>query len=318
MKAVLLRDGGELSFEDVDDPVPGPGEVLVEVRAAAVNRRDAFLRNPPSPAYAFPLPLIPGSDAAGIRRDTGEEVVVYPCVGWSGDDVPPPEWELLGGPRDGAYAELVTVPAENVFPKPEGWSFEEAATLPIAALTVYRGLFTVGRLQRGETVLVLGTGSGVSTFAIQLARQAGARVLVTSSTHEKIERATRLGADGGALYTEQGWAEQLAPVDLVFDSVGTTWADSLRALRSGGRVVAMGATGGPKVTLDIRELYLEWRSVRGTTLGSPRDFANLLAMAAEADWRPIVDSVRPLAEADAAQQRMLSGKHFGKLVLRPG
>jgi zinc-binding alcohol dehydrogenase/oxidoreductase len=316
MKAIVVREGGTLSYEDVDDPVAGPGEVLVELKAAAVNRRDLFVRNPPGPAYEFPKPLVPGSDGAGIRSDTGEEVVIYPGLNWGPREAAAgPYWEILGGPRNGTYAELVAVPKENVYRKPTRFSWEEAAAFPLAALTAYRALFAVGRLQADETVLVLGAGSGVSTFAVQLAAQEGARVLVTSSSEKKIERAKELGAAGGVLYTEEGWPEAVGPVDLVLDSVGTTWRDSLRALRKGGRLVAFGGTGGPEVTLDIRELYLNWRWIQGTTMGSPHDFFAMLRMANGGDWRPVIDSVRPLAEAEAAHERMKAAEHFGKLVL---
>ncbi|HZQ66844.1 MAG TPA: zinc-binding dehydrogenase [Gaiellaceae bacterium] len=316
MQAIRVHEGGELRFEEAPDPVAGPGEVVVELRTAAVNRRDLLVRNPPGPAYQFPLPVIPGSDGAGVRRDTGEEVVVYPGLHWGDrEDAAGPEWEILGGPTDGTYAELVKVPAENVFPKPARFSWEEAAAFPLAGLTAWRALFAVGRLERGETVLVLGAGSGVSTFAVQLAAQAGARVLVTSSSEEKIDRAKELGAEGGVLYTEEGWAQAAGPVDLVLDSVGTTWRESLAALRRGGRLVVFGGTGGPEVTLDVRALYLSWQSILGTTMGSARDFAGLLRMVDEGSWHPVIDSVRPLAEAEAAHDRMKAGEHFGKLVL---
>ena len=316
MKAVLVREGGALSYEDYDDPVAGPGEVVVELRTAAVNRRDLLVRNPPGPAYVFPLPVIPGSDGAGIRRDTGEEVVIYPGLGWGPrEDAAGPDWRILGAPENGTYAELVKVPEENVFPKPARFSWEEAAAFPLAALTAFRALFEVGGLIRDETVLVLGAGSGVSTFAVSLAVQAGARVLVTSSSQEKIERAKELGASGGVLYTEEGWPEAVGPVDVVLDSVGTTWRDSLRALRKGGRLVVFGGTGGPEVTLDVRALYLGWQRILGTTMGSRRDFAGLMRMVDMGAWHPVIDSVRPVAEAEAAHDRMKAGQHFGKLVL---
>ena len=316
MQAILVREGGKLSLEQVEDPVAGPGEVVVELHAAAVNRRDLLVRNPPGPAYEFPLPLVPGSDGAGVRRDTGQDVVIYPGLGWGErEDTAGPDWRILGGPADGTYAELVKVPVENVFPKPPRLSWEEAAAFPLAALTAWRALFAVGRLHGSETVLVLGAGSGVSTIAVQLAAQTGARVLVTSSSEEKIERAKELGAEGGVLYTEEGWPEAVGPVDLVLDSVGATWRDSLRALRKGGRLVVFGGTGGPEVTLDVRAVYLNWQSILGTTMGSPRDFAGLLRMVDAGTWRPVIDSVRPLAEAQAAHDRMKAGDHFGKLVL---
>jgi NADPH:quinone reductase-like Zn-dependent oxidoreductase len=316
MRAVRVHEGGELRYEEAPDPVAGPGEVVVELRAAAVNRRDLLVRKPPGPAYEFDLPLIPGSDGAGVRRDTGEEVVIYPGLGWGPrEDAAGPDWRILGGPEDGTYAELVKLPAENVFPKPARFSWEEAAAFPLAALTAYRALFEVGGLVDGESVLVLGAGSGVSTMAVSLAAQAGCRVLVTSSSQEKIDRATELGAEGGVLYTEEGWAEAAGPVDVVLDSVGTTWQESQKALRRGGRLVVMGGTGGPEVTLDIRAVYLNWKSIRGTTMGSGRDFVGLLRMVESGAWRPVIDSVRPLEETGAAHERMQAGEHFGKLVL---
>ena len=316
MKAVCVREGGVLSCEDYPDPVAGPGEVVVELKAAAVNRRDLLVRTPPGPAYVFPLPLVPGSDGAGIRRDTGEEVVIYPGLGWGqAQDAAGADWRILGGPDDGTYAELVKVPEENVFKKPARFSWEEAAAFPLAALTAYRALFECGGLTSGESVLILGAGSGVSTVAVSLAVQAGVRVLVTSSSQEKIDRAKELGAEGGVLYTGEGWPEAVGPVDVVLDSVGTTWRDSLRALRKGGRLVVFGGTGGPEVTLDVRAAYLNWLSIHGTTMGSPRDFAALMRMVETGSWSPVIDSVRPLDEAEAAHERIKAGEHFGKLVL---
>jgi zinc-binding alcohol dehydrogenase/oxidoreductase len=322
MQAVVLREGGVLNFESYSDPHPAPDEVVVELRAAAVNRRDLLVRNPPGPAYRFPLPVVPGSDGAGTRRDTGEEVVIYPGLGWGDrDDSAGPAWSILGGPDDGTYAELVKVPRENVFPKPARFSWEEAAAFPLAALTAFRALFTVGRLQRGETVLVLGAGSGVSTFAVMLAAQAGGRVLVTSSSEGKLARAHELGADDGVLYTDDHWPAEVLSlsggrgVDIVLDSVGATWPDSLRCLRRGGRLVVFGGTGGPTAELDVRGVYLNWLSILGTTMGSARDFATLLRMVDEGRWRPVVDSVRPLADVEAAHNRIQSGEQFGKLVL---
>jgi zinc-binding alcohol dehydrogenase/oxidoreductase len=323
MQAVVLREYGApdvLHVEELSDPDPAPGEVLVELRAAALNRRDTAVRRG---AYGdFALPLVPGSDGAGIRRDTGEEVVILPSLRWGGsEDASAAEFGILGGPEDGTYAELVKVPAENVFRKPGGLSWEEAAALPLAGLTAYRALFTRAALAAGETVLVIGAGGGVASFAVQLARQADARVLVTSSSAEKIERAAGLGAEAGVDYTAGDWAEEVraltggAGVDVVVDSVGSTWRDSLRCLRRGGRAVVFGATGGAEATLGVRPIYLEHLSLLGTTMGSPRDFEGLLSALSRGRWSPVVDSVRPLAEAAAAHERMERGEHFGKLVL---
>ncbi|MBA2641483.1 MAG: zinc-binding dehydrogenase [Actinobacteria bacterium] len=320
MQAIRVHEGEELRYETVPDPEPGTGEALVELKAAGLNRRDLLVR---TGTYPFPLPLVPGSDGAGVRRDTGEEVVIYCGLNWGDrEDAPGPNFGILGGPRDGTYAELIALPAENLFPKPASFTWTEAAAFPLAALTAYRGLFTRAGLQAGETVLVLGAGSGVSTFVVQLAAQAGARVLVTSSSDEKIERAKALGADGGVNYaTTEDWpavAQELGPIDVVLDSVGSTWQQSLDAVRPGGRVVVFGGTGGTEVTLNVRPFYFRQQSLYGTQLGSPRDFEGLLRMLEESTWRPVIDSVRPLAEAEAALDRMVEGEHFGKLVLEIG
>ena len=322
MQAFRIHEGGEGRYEEAPDPVAGPGDVLVELRAAALNRRDILVRNPPGPAYDFPKPFVAGHDGAGVRRDTGEDVVLYPGVGWGPSDDLPAALRWLGGPLDGTFAELVAVPEENVFPKPARLSFEEAASLPVAGMTAFRALFPVGRLAAGETVLVLGAGSGASTFATALGAQAGARVLVTSSSEEKIERSRELGADGGVLYTEGDWAaavRELVPdgVDLVVDSVGSTWPDSLRALRRGGRLVVFGGTGGAMVELDVRFVYLNYLSILGTTGASPRQFGAFLETVQQGSWGPVIDSVRPLAEAESGYER-LTADHFGKVLLAIG
>lgn len=316
MLAVRVHGGGELRHDTVPDPDAAAGEVVVELRAAALNRRDLLVCQG---VYPFPLPLVPGSDGAGVRRDTGEEVIVYPALAWGDrEEAFGPDFEILGGPRDGTYAELVAVPEANVFPKPSGLTWEEAAALPLAGLTAYRALFSRGSLRSGETVLVLGAGSGVSTFAVQLAAQAGARVLVTSSSDDKIERSRELGAEGGVNYATSDWVAEvkgLGGADLVVDSIGSTWPQSLDCLRPGGRVVVFGATGGTEATLQVRPFYFGQWSLLGTMMGSPADFAGLLGALGEATWKPVVDSVLPLADAAEALERLQAGDHFGKLVL---
>jgi NADPH:quinone reductase-like Zn-dependent oxidoreductase len=315
MQAVRVHEGGELRCEQVPDPEPGPGEVIVELRCAGLNRRDLLVAKG---VYPFPLPLIPGSDGAGVRRDTGEEVVILPSLRWGPrEEVGGPEFEVLGGPTDGTYAELIAIPQENVFAKPEYLGWEEAAAFPLAALTAYRALFVRGKLRAGETVLVLGAGSGVSTFAVQLAHQEGARVIVTSSSDEKLARARELGAEEGVSYTTGDWVaavKELGGADLVIDSVGSTWPESLDCCRPAGRVVVLGATGGTETTLQVRPVYFGQLSLLGTMMGSPRDFAGLLRLMSEAPWRPVIDSVHPLADAASAHAR-LAGDHFGKIVL---
>jgi zinc-binding alcohol dehydrogenase/oxidoreductase len=314
MQAAVVRESGRLEYGSTDDPRPRDGEVVVELRAAALNRRDLGVV---AGRYGdFPRPFVPGSDGAGVRRDTGEEVVIFPSLEWGDrEEHPGPSFRILGGADDGTWAELIAIPEANVFPKPRRLSWHEAGALPLAGLTAYRGLFARGQLVAGETALVLGAGSGVSTFAVQLAVQAGARVVVTSSSEEKIARAVELGAERGVLYTEPGWPDEVGEVDLVLDSVGSTWPESLRCLRGGGRLVVFGATGGAEVQLDARSFYFGQYSILGTTMGSPRDFAALLRMVDEGAWHPVVDSVRPLAEVESALARLEAQQHQGKLVL---
>jgi NADPH:quinone reductase-like Zn-dependent oxidoreductase len=320
LQAVVLASFGEpaaLRVGEHPDPAPPPGWVVVELRAAALNWHDCLVRRG---QYDVPLPHVIGSDGAGVRRDTGEEVVILPSLNWGDDErAPGPDWEILGDLTDGTYAELVTVPEECVFPKPRDWSWTDAAALPLAGMTAHRALFARGGLRAGETVLVLGAGGGVASFAIALARQAGARVLVTTSSHGKLEHARALGAEDGVLYIEDGWPaaiRELGGADLVIDSVGETWPDALAALRPGGRLVAFGATGGASARIDVRPFYFGQQSILGTTMGSPRDFAALLrSVEAAPDWRPVIDRVLPLDRAAEAHAVMERREHTGKLVL---
>ena len=332
MNAIQLTETGApdvLKLSTIPDPVAGPGEVIVELRAAALNRRDVFLRKGIAPS---PLPVIPGSDGAGVVRSLGagvggvaegDEVVIFPSLGWGGGEAAPqPGFRILGGPDDGTYAELIRIPAENVMPKPKRLSWEEAAALPLAGLTAWRALISRAVLRPGETVLVLGIGGGVATFALHIARAAGARVVVTSSSDDKLARAADLGANAGINYTNDDWVDQVKAetgggVDVVIDSVGSTWAESVNCLRPGGRLVVFGGTGGGKVEMMVRPVTMGQVSLLGTTMGSARDFAGLLRAVDTQSWSPVIDSVRPLAEAAAAHAREEAGEHFGKLVLVP-
>ncbi len=323
MRAVrIARFGGPEALELVDGPEPEPREgwALVQVRAAGVNWHDVLVRRG---VYPSPLPLTPGADGAGVRRDTGEEVLILPSLWWGGDERGPADgFEILGDYRDGTYAELVAVPEENLVAKPAGWDWPEAAALGLAGLTAYRALFSRGGLTGDETVLILGAGGGVSTIAVSLAAIAGARVLVTSSTQAKIDRAVALGADGGVLYTDPDWPARLrelagpAGVELVVDSAGATWPDALSVLNRGGRLVSFGATAGDQATVAVRPFYFGQFTILGTTMGSPRDFAGLLELIGRRPgWRPVLDTVRPLHEAAALHAEMETRRHFGKLVL---
>lgn len=323
MRAIALRRFGgpdALEVTEWPEPAPRPGWVVVELHAAALNWHDVLVRRG---AHAIELPRILGADGAGVRRDTGEPVVVLPSLWWGDDDrCPAAEFQILGDHTDGTYAELVAVPEENVFPRPRDFGWPEAAALGLAGVTAYRALFTRGGLRAGETVVVLGAGSGVSTVAIALAHMAGARVLVTSSSRAKLERAAGLGAAGGVLYTDEDWPAQVrelagpAGVDVVIDSIGSTWPQSLSILRGGGRLVTFGATGGDEAAVAVRPFYFGQYSILGTTMGCPGDLAGLLSLIAEHPrWRPSVDAVLPLDDAAAAHARMERREHFGKLVL---
>lgn len=322
MQAVRLHEYGGLEtlrFEQAPDPRVPDGWVLVELRAAALNWHDCLVRRG---SYPAPLPLVPGADGAGVRRDTGEEVVVLPSLWWGDrDEAPGTRFEILGDRVDGTYAELVAVPGENVLPKPRGWSWEAAAALPLAGVTAHRALFGRGGLRPGERVLVLGAGGGVATFLVAFAHRAGARVVVTSSSAAGIEGARDLGADAGVLYTEEGWPEAAreagggAGFDLVIDPVGQ-WADALTTLRPGGRLVSFGANAADQAGVSIRPFYFGQFSLLGTTMGSPRDFAAMLALVDRMpDWRPVVGSVLPLDRAADAHELLERGGHRGKVVL---
>jgi zinc-binding alcohol dehydrogenase/oxidoreductase len=321
VRAIVIREWGGpevLRYESVQDPTPGPGEVLVHLKASSVNYHDVLVRES---GRGLALPCVMGIDGAGIRDDTGEAVVIYPALNW-GDDprFPSTTFEILGDATDGTYAESIVVPESSLYAKPAPLSWEEAGALPIAGLTAFRALFSRGALQAGETVLVLGAGSGVSTTAVSLAVQAGARVFVTSSSEDKIARAIELGAEGGVLYTDPAWPNKVRDltdgVDLVIDGVGRTISDALRCLRRGGRLVVFGATGGAKAELNIPAVYFGQYSVFGTTSGSPDEFRRMLETVERGGWKPVVDSVWDLSDTRGAHELMESRSHFGKIVLR--
>jgi len=323
VRAVVLREFGaaqNLRLEEFPDPRPEAGWVLVRLRASALNWHDVLVRQG---RYGSPLPHVLGADGAGVRVDTGEEVVILPSLWWGDDEsAPGPRWQILGDYEPGTYAELVRVPAECVVPKPARLGWFEAAALPLVGLTAYRALFTRGRLRAGESVLVLGAGGGIATMAVSLAAAVGASVTVTSSSSGKIARARDLGARGGVRYTEPDWvkaAKDLSPggrgFDLVLDPVGL-WRESLQAVRPGGRLVCLGASRGEQACLDVRNFYFGQYDLLGTTMGSPSDFAGLLSLLESHPVAPpIIDRVFPLDRADQAHEYLEQGGHFGKVVL---
>jgi zinc-binding alcohol dehydrogenase/oxidoreductase len=331
MKAILLRELGgpeRLVLEETTDPVPGPGEAVVALRAAALNHRDAWIRKG---LYAgIKLPIILGSDGAGEVAAVGDgvdaswvgrHVVVNPSLAW-GDDarVQGPSFKILGLPDDGTYAERVKVPAGNLFAKPGALSWEAAAAVPLAGLTAYRALVSRARVQPGETVLITGIGGGVATMAFLMARHLGARVIVTSSSEAKLARARTLGADGGVNYKDETWAKQVQALcdggpDVIVDSAGRDgFAALLDIVKPGGRIVTFGATTGSTSTVEVRRIFWKQVSILGSTMGTPAEFREMLALF-DGPLAPVVDRVFPLAAASDAHRRMDQADQFGKIVL---
>ncbi|WP_420112181.1 zinc-binding dehydrogenase [Pseudactinotalea sp.] len=312
--------------QDPDDPLSGlsigelepevPDDwVWVRVRAAALNHHDLWsLRGVGLPADR--LPMVLGTDAAGIAPD-GSEVLVHSVIasrGWDGDETLDPRRTLLSELHPGTLAERVAVPAANLVPKPEGMSFAEAACLPTAYLTAYRLLFHAADARPGQRVLIQGAGGGVSTAAVLLARAAGLHVTVTSRSAAKLERALDIGAHEAV---ESG--TRIAPVDLVIETVGeATWGHSLRSLRPGGVVAVAGATSGPAPSADLNRVFFRSLRVVGSTMGTREELGRVAEMMTAAGISPVIDSVSDLGSDDdvrAAFSRLLAGDSFGKIVL---
>jgi zinc-binding alcohol dehydrogenase/oxidoreductase len=336
MQAIVLRDLGgpdRLRLETAPDPQPEPGEVVVRLKAAALNHRDVWIRRG---LYAgIKLPVILGSDGAGTVSAVGPtadpkllglEVVINPGLDWGSDErVQSPHFRILGLPDDGTYAELVKVPASAVHAKPAGWSWEEAAALPLAGLTAYRAVVTRAQVGPGDRVLVTGVGGGVSQFAVQIAKARGAKtVVVTSGSDDKLTRAKQqLGVDGGANYKTGDWAKEVVRLcggegpDVVIDSVGgETLGKAIEIARPGGRLVTYGATTGPVPQVEARRVFWKQLSLLGSTMGTPKEFAAMLDLFGKGAARPVVDVTFPLADAGAAHKRMEESAQFGKIVLR--
>lgn len=331
MRAARLHEIGgpwSLRVEDIPIPQPGPREVLVRLRAAALNRRDVFITQGLYPGIALPRTL--GADGAGEIAATGPgadalpvgtPVMIDPMLGWglSGDAWDPETSNILGMPVDGTFAQYVVVPATAVYRKPERLSMQQAAAIPLAALTAYRSTMVRGNVRAGQTVLVTGIGGGVATFALLFAKRAGARVIATSRSDAKLERARQLGADVTYNYhTQPEWhklCKQRETLEVVIDSSGgDTLAKALDALRPGGRIVIYGGTRGES-TIKLFPLFWKHLSLLGTSMGSPQDFAAMLEMFENSDLEPAIDSVYPLSDIVRAAERMAASDQFGKVVL---
>jgi len=330
MKANVLEAADKpLIFKEVDKPVLQPGEVLVKIKAAALNRRDYWITIDKYAGIKYPTIL--GSDGAGIVEEAGseaekhlvgQEVIINPGYGWGNDqNFQSDDFKILGLPADGTFAEYVKVPAEQVHPKPAHLNWEQAAAIPLAGLTTYRALFIKGKAKKGDKVLVTGVGGGTGAFALQFALAAGCQVFVTSGSGEKIERAKQLGAAAGINYKTQDWAEQLQHLsggfDIIIDSaLGDGFAKLPDICNPGGRIVVFGATAGNIPALNGRKIFWRQLQIIGTMMGSPEDFKAMVEFVNQHQIIPVIDEIFLLADAAMAVQKMENSSQFGKIILK--
>ncbi len=342
MKAVLFhKHGGPevLRSDEVPNPTVSPREVLIEVHAASVNHLDIFARRG-MPGVKLPLPHIPGADAAGVVLETGSEVegvqpgqrvTINPgiscgrcefCAAGFGSQCI--TYHMVGENIDGSYAELLKIPQHNVLPIPDEMSFADAAAAPLVFMTAWSMMISKGRIQPGEDVLILGAGAGVGTAAIQIAKMVGCRVFATASSDEKLDHARQLGADVLINYAEEEFDRAIRKltdkrgVDVVIDYIGAdTWVRSLRAARRGGRILTCGATTGPTPQTDLRHIFFRQLQILGSTMGSPRDFRDVMKCVFRGQLKPVVDRILPLSEARESHELIEGRKVFGKLILNP-
>jgi NADPH:quinone reductase-like Zn-dependent oxidoreductase len=315
VKAIRIHeDGGPevLRYEDVPDPTPGKGDVLIELRAAGLNHLDIWIRKG---LPSVSKPRILGADGAGVIAGTAERVVINPGI-MSGGKV-----HIVGETMDGTNAELIAVPRDFVHPIPGDLSFEEAAAFPLVFLTAYRMLATRARLQAGEWVLIWGIGGGVATAALAIAKALGAQVVVTSSSNEKLARSRELGADATVNHETEDVVARVKEITgggahIVIDDVGeATWKRTLDAARSEGRIVVCGATTGPNPPAALHRVWWKQLSILGSSMGTPEEFRSVHELIAAGKARPTVDSVFPLVETRAAHERLEAGEQLGKIVL---
>jgi NADPH:quinone reductase-like Zn-dependent oxidoreductase len=341
MKALTLTALGgiqQLRVQELPEPAPPKrGEVLVRVHAMALNRLDVFvMEGLPGANYSFPH--VVGSDGAGTVHQVGagvtglrpgDRVMINPTLSCgscpaclAGEHSLCEKLSVLGEHRAGTAAEYIVIPAENLAQVPAAMPWPQAAAFSLATLTAWRMLTTRARLQRGEMVLIWGIGGGVALAALQVAQLLGAQTIVTSGVDAKLEAAKKLGASSLINHRQVDVAVEVRKltggrgVDVVVDSVGEqSWTGSLRSLRRGGRLVVCGATSGPMVSLDLRRLFWHQWSLLGSTLGSQREYSEIVSLAEQGKLWPVIDTVAPLSDAVSAYQRMMRGEQFGKLVI---
>ncbi len=327
MRAVQFPAANEIEVCEVPAPTPPTGEAVVELKAAALNHRDLWIKLGQYAGLKFPI--VPGSDGAGVVVSGGEaagfrpgdEVIIYPGLDWG--DHPHAQskaFSILGLPRDGTLAQQISIPAGQLAVKPPHLTWNEAAALPLAGLTAYRALFSRAHLRAGERVLISGIGGGVALFALQYAVAAGAEVWVTSSSADKITRAKALGAKGGFDYTAADWATAAEATagafDVIVDSAGGDGFGALIDVAApGARIVFFGATRGDPSSLPMRKVFWKQLSLLGTTMGNADDWQAMLAFVAEHQIKPVVSETFTLDQAPAAFDLMERGGQFGKIVV---
>lgn len=342
MKAIAISEHGGtdvLKYTDLPDPEVGPGEVLLEVKACALNHLDLWVRRG-LPGIEFQFPHILGNDVSGVVKEVGQGVVnvkagdrvlVSPGVSCmhceqclSGQDNLCRFYHIVGYARPGGYAQYLNVPSVNVLPIPGDLDFVEAAAIPLVFLTAWHMLVTRARLKAGETVLVHAAGSGVGSAAIQIGKLLNARVLATASTGEKLAKAKDLGADEVINYVEQDFAAEARRltgkrgVDVVVEHTGvSTWEKSILSLSTNGRVVTCGATTGYQANMDLRHLFARHLNVLGSYMGAKHELLEVLKFFASGQLRAVVDRSMPLTEAAVAHRALEDRNQFGKVVLIP-
>ena len=340
MKAAIFRKHGGpevLEYADVPEPQMRADEVLVEVKACALNHLDIFVRGG-LPGIEIPLPHILGNDIAGVVREVGElvtwvkpglEVMVQPGVSCghceaclSGQDNLCREYDIIGYRRNGGYAQFVAVPGVNIIPKPEQLSWQDAAALPLVTVTAWHMLVTRANVQPGEDVLVHAAGSGVGSIAIQIAKLRGARVLTTASSDEKLQKARELGADETINYTQADWPKEVRRltdrkgVDVVVEHTGAaTWPGSISSLKNNGRLVTCGATSGYDARTDLRQVFYRHLTLLGSFMGSKGELIEAMKFVAQGKIKAVVDRVLPLSEARQAHELIEDRAQFGKVIL---
>lgn len=343
MKALVFYEHGDLDklqIADLPQPEPGPGEVLVEIKASALNHLDLWVLRG-WPGLKLQLPHILGADGAGVVAALGQGVTgievgtrcaLDPGVNRYQDeytrrglDSVSPGYYILGEHAPGFHAERALAPAANVLPLPDDVDFSSAAAASLVFLTAWRMLIHQARVRAGESVLILGAGGGVNSAAIQIAKYAGCRVYATTSSQVKMEKARQLGADDAFNYVDDpGWFKAVYKltgkrgVDVVVDNVGqATWKDSLRAVARGGRVLVVGNTSGPVAPTDIRYIFGKQISIIGSTMGSHQDYREVMALVFEGSLQPVIYQVMSLDQGVAAMGMLERGEQFGKIVLEP-